>query len=85
MKHKLNNRFLSLLFLLPYLSVNVQAQNIIQYEEELKGQILLTEKITIPVESAGYTLILPDDQEADGLVIFLNSNRDAGKIVGAKR
>lgn len=57
------------------------AQKIYQHEEKLEGQIFLTETIAIPVENVGYTLVLPDDNEADGLVIFLNSNRDAGKVV----
>ena len=57
------------------------AQKIYQHEEKLVGQIFFTERIAIPVENAGYTLVLPDDNEADGLVVFLNSNRDAGKVV----
>jgi hypothetical protein len=57
------------------------AQKIYQEEEELKGQILLTETISIPVENSGYTLVLPDDNDADGLIVLLNSDRDAGKDV----
>jgi len=57
------------------------AQKIYQHEEKHEGQIYLTETIAIPVENAGYTLVLPEDNEAEGLVIFLNSHRDAGKVV----
>lgn len=60
---------------------NSFAQKIYQHEEKLEGQIFLTETIAIPVENAGYTLVLPDDNNADGLVVFLNSHRDAGKVV----
>ncbi len=58
-----------------------QAQNIYQHDEILEGQIFLTETIAIPVENAGYTLVLPDDNEADGMLVFLNSHRDAGKVI----
>jgi len=57
------------------------AQRIYQHEEPLTGKIFLSETIAIDKEYAGYTLVLPDDNEADGLVIFLNANRDAGKKV----
>jgi len=59
------------------------AQKIYQHEEKLDGQIFLTETIAIPVENAGYTLVLPDDNETDGLIVFFNSHRDAGKVVEA--
>ena len=63
-------------------SINfIYAQKIYQQEEELKGQIFLTETISIPVENSGYTLVLPDDNDADGLIVLLNSDRDAGKDV----
>jgi hypothetical protein len=69
------------IFIIFYSALNfTQAQKIYQYEEELEGQIFLTESIAIPVENAGYTLVLPDDEEADGLIISLNSHRDASKV-----
>ena len=63
-------------------SINfIYAQKIYQQDEELKGQIFLTETISIPVENSGYTLVLPDDNDADGLIVLLNSDRAAGKDV----
>ena len=81
MEYKLNNHFLFLLLSPLLLCVDVAAQNIFQHEEPLDGQIFLTETIAIPVENAGYTLVLPEDNEAEGLIVFLNSHRDAGKVV----
>ena len=49
----------------------------------MSGKIYLSETIAIDKEEAGYTLVLPEDNEADGLVIFLNGNREAGKEVEA--
>lgn len=72
------NFYLLVLLLVSY---NCFPQKIYQHSEKLEGQIFYSEKIAIPVENAGYTLVLPDDNEADGLVVFLNSNRDAGKVV----
>ena len=61
-------------------SINfIYAQKIYQLEEELEGQIFLTETISIPVENSGYTLVLPEENDADGLIVLLNSDRDAGK------
>lgn len=59
------------------------AQHIYQHEEPRTGKIFLSETIAIDKEDAGYTLVLPDDDEAEGLVIFLNANREAGKKVDA--
>ena len=52
------------------------AQKIYQYEEHLSGQVFLTDSIAIPFENAGYTLLLPDDNDVLGLIIFFSSNRD---------
>lgn len=80
-KDEVNEMKFLFVFALIILTSFSYSQQIYQHEEELEGQIFLTETIAIPVERAGYTLVLPDDNEADGLVVFLNSHRDAGKVV----
>lgn len=61
---------------------NLFAQKVYQHTEPMSGKIFLSESIAIDKGDAGYTLVLPDDNEADGLVIFLNANREAGKNFG---
>lgn len=67
--------FFALVWLL-VLNAAVAAQRVYQHEEKLEGQIFLTPQIAIPVENAGYTLMLPENGKAKGLVIFFNANRD---------
>lgn len=62
-----------LLFVAPAL---VAAQQVFQHEEKLTGQIFLTPQIAIPVENAGYTLMLPKDGKARGLVVLFDANRE---------
>lgn len=76
MKKLVLSLFAVLLFYL-----NLHAQKIYQHTEPMSGKIFLSETIAIDKEDAGYTLVLPDDNEADGLVIYLNANRNAGKEV----
>ena len=53
------------------------AQRVIQQNIPKTGQIQLGEDISIPMEDAGYTLILPEeDIQTQGLVVFFNSDRD---------
>ncbi len=69
-------RALSTLITLFALHATAAAQRVYQYEEKLAGQIFLTPQIAIPVENAGYTLMLPESGKARGLVVFFNANRD---------
>jgi hypothetical protein len=69
-------KFFSTLILLLVLHATVAAQRVYQLEEKLEGQIFLTPQIAIPVENAGYTLMLPESGKAKGLVVFFNANRD---------
>jgi len=63
---------LFLLFEISFFS-NASAQKVYQYEEELSGQIFLVDSIAIPYENAGYTLLLPDDEElVDWFLTFIN-------------
>jgi len=57
----------------------IQAQHIYQFTEHRSGKISLSENIAIDKEDSGYTLVLPDEGKANGLVIYLNATRDAGK------
>jgi len=62
-------------------AVVTRAQYIEQFREKAGSQIILTESISIPPEEPGYTLILPEDKTAKGLVVFFNADRDtASKI-----
>jgi hypothetical protein len=62
-----------LLMLLPVMSFS---QFVEQNRESPGEQIFLTPSIAIPAEEAGYTLILPDDKNAKGLIVFFNADRD---------
>jgi hypothetical protein len=64
---------LVLFFTLPVTSMS---QYVEQYREPAGKDISLTESIAIPAEEAGYTLILPDDTTAGGLIVFFNADRD---------
>jgi len=68
--------YFSILILLFALHATAAAQRVYQHEEKLEGQIFLTPQIAIPVENAGYTLLLPENGKAKGLVVFFNANRD---------
>ncbi len=62
-----------LLILLPVVSFS---QFVEQHREPAGGQIYLTESIAIPAEEPGYTLILPGNKHAKGLIVFFNADRD---------
>lgn len=51
------------------------SQKVYQFEEPLNGKIFLVDTISIPLENAGYTLLMPGE-EPDGVIIFFNSNRN---------
>ncbi|MBK7870536.1 MAG: hypothetical protein IPJ74_07570 [Saprospiraceae bacterium] len=57
-------------------SLCLDAQYIEQHIEKREGLIVLSDSISIPTENAGYTLVLPDNKTAKGLIIFFNSDRD---------
>ena len=59
-----------------FFALQATAQRVYQHEEKLEGQIFLTPQIAIPVENAGYTLLLPESGKAKGVVVFFNANRD---------
>ena len=62
--------------LLTLLPVASNSQFVEQQAEPAGDQIFLTESIAIPAEQPGYTLILPDDKSAKGLIVFFNADRD---------
>jgi hypothetical protein len=62
---------LSLLFI-PYL---LHAQKVINVEYPSEGNIVLSQKMTLPKIKSGYTLWLPNE-ESKGMIVFFNENRD---------
>jgi hypothetical protein len=54
----------------------IQGQELVQYREAKEGKIRLSNKLSIPYENAGYTLVLPSTKPVNGLVVFFNSDRD---------
>ncbi len=63
-------------FVFLFLPLFCSAQVIKQQVEEKKGLLQLAPNISVPYENAGYTLVLPDNEEAKGLIVFFNSDRD---------
>ncbi|MEL7422179.1 MAG: hypothetical protein AAFN81_04265 [Bacteroidota bacterium] len=55
---------------------NLSAQRVVNIEFPVKGEVVLTEKITIPKVTPGYTLWLPPTDEIQGLVVFTHPRRD---------
>lgn len=55
---------------------STSAQEVFQYEEEMTGEIILADSITIPYEHAGYTLLMPENGKPLGVILFFNANRD---------
>ncbi|MBX2872162.1 MAG: hypothetical protein KTR30_08680 [Saprospiraceae bacterium] len=54
----------------------LKAQQVKQKIEPRQGLLQLTPTIKVPYEDAGYTLVLPADETARGLIVFFNSDRD---------
>jgi len=54
----------------------LSAQNVVNEEVSVKGNILLTEGIEIPKVNRGYTLWLPESENIKGLIVFTHSRRD---------
>lgn len=69
-------RVISLIFINMIYCLHLSAQYIEQYVEKREGLITLSDSVSIPTEDAGYTLVLPDDKTAQGLIIYFNSDRD---------
>ncbi len=65
-----------LLFINMIFYLHAYAQYVEQHIEKREGLIQLSDSVSIPVEDAGYTLVLPDDKTAKGLIIYFNSDRD---------
>ncbi|MEL6655396.1 MAG: hypothetical protein AAFP77_11825 [Bacteroidota bacterium] len=55
---------------------NLSAQRVVNIEFPVKGEVVLTEKITIPKVTPGYTLWLPPTDQIQGLVVFTHPRRD---------
>lgn len=53
-----------------------QTQVVEQQIEAKQGLLQLAPNISVPYEDAGYTVVLPDDKTAKGLIVFFNSDRD---------
>lgn len=68
-------------FLFPILwfTVQIGAQQVINYEVSETGTIYLTKEISIPKINKGYTVWLPDDGRINGLVLFTHARRDTVK------
>ncbi len=69
-------RLLFALFLLLFFADTLMAQLIKQKVEPKQGLLQLAPNISVPYEDAGYTLVLPEDETAKGLIVFFNSDRD---------
>ena len=54
----------------------VSGQKVVNYQETVQGGIQLTYDVGIPNIDRGFTLWLPDNGEAKGLVVFTHSRRD---------
>ncbi len=70
--------FYAFLFTASFLVVakNAACQHVINYEIESKGLIELSEEVSIPKINAGYTLWVPEDKKANGLITFFHARRD---------
>ena len=77
MKYTDNVRHAWLVGLL-FIAAPLQAQKVIDFSEPRSGVIQLTPQISVPVENAGYTLVLPGDASG-GLIVFFNSGRDTSQ------
>lgn len=55
---------------------NLFAQKVIDKNIPVNGDILLTEGIAIPKIDRGYTLWLPENEKAKGLIVFTHARRD---------
>lgn len=69
-------RLLFSLFILLFCIHGLAAQLIKQKIEPKQGLLQLAPNISVPYEAAGYTLVLPADETAKGLIVFFNSDRD---------
>jgi hypothetical protein len=52
------------------------AQRVVNQEIPVEGEILLTGDISIPKIAKGYTLWLPEKEQAIGLIVFTHARRD---------
>ena len=64
------------LFILLFCAHGLAAQLVKQKIEPKQGLLQLAPNINVPYEDAGYTLVLPEDETAKGLIVFFNSDRD---------
>jgi hypothetical protein len=67
---------ISVLILLFFCTSNLFAQRVIDKIVRVEGDIFLTEGIAIPKVDRGYTLWLPDNAKAKGLIVFTHARRD---------
>ena len=63
-------------FLIIISTSSLFAQRVLNKEKLEKGEIALTEEISIPKVNSGYTVWLPDTGEIKGLVVFTHARRD---------
>lgn len=66
----------TILVLLVAIGSNLLAQRVVNKERQIKGDVVLTEHISIPKVNSGYTVWLPDTGKIHGLVVFMHARRD---------
>ncbi|NRB49727.1 MAG: hypothetical protein HRU41_18745 [Saprospiraceae bacterium] len=64
------------LFVFLFCAHGLAAQLVKQKIEPKQGLLQLAPNINVPYEDAGYTLVLPQEEKAKGLIVFFNSDRD---------